>query len=77
MLMYLDTNIYLDYWESRRDSLRPLGEFAFSIIRRAVECEFEILISNLFLHELKERIKEEEIGEVLRQLKEAGQTHHG
>jgi predicted nucleic acid-binding protein len=50
--LYLDANIYLDYWENRSDNIRPLGEFAFSIIKRAISCEFVIVYSDVVVHEL-------------------------
>lgn len=53
ILIYLDTNVYLDYWEKRTDNLRPLDEFAFQVFKRTVECEFEIAISDLVLAELE------------------------
>ena len=52
--IYLDTNIYLDYCEKRSDGIRPLQEFAFSVFRRTLECEFEIVISNLVIKEINE-----------------------
>lgn len=69
-LIYLDTNVYLDYWEARSDKLRPLGEFAYSVLRRSLECEFVILISDLVLTELRSSIEDAEIKAVLSSLKE-------
>lgn len=46
MKIYLDTCIYLDYLMDRKDNLRPLGEFAFQLLKRTFECEFEIIISD-------------------------------
>lgn len=68
--IYLDTNIYLDYWEARSDKLRPLGEFAYSVLRRSVECEFVILVSDLVLFELRKCVEDTEIKEVLSSLKD-------
>jgi len=48
--IYVDANIYLDYLEERTDRIRPLDEFAFKIFRRALECEFEIVISDAIWH---------------------------
>jgi predicted nucleic acid-binding protein len=70
-LIYLDSNIYLDYWEDRRDTLKPLGEFAYSLLKRAVECEFTIIISDLVLAELGKVLGDEEITEVFSSLKES------
>ncbi len=61
MLIYLDTNIYLDWLEGRTDRLRPLGEFAFSIIKRAISCEFEIVVSDFVISELSKFVNEKEI----------------
>ena len=55
--IYVDANIYLDYLEERTDRIRPLDESAFKIFRRALECEFEIVISDAILRE--PRIKKE------------------
>lgn len=52
-LIYLDTNIYLDYFENRNDYLRPLGEFAFNLLRKTINCEFDILISSLLNDEIR------------------------
>jgi len=52
-LIYLDTNIYLDYLENRTDRLRPLGEFAFRLIKRTIDCEFNVAVSSLVLAEIK------------------------
>ncbi|MFQ6051154.1 MAG: type II toxin-antitoxin system VapC family toxin [Candidatus Hydrothermarchaeota archaeon] len=67
--IYLDTNIYLDYWYDRKDRLRPLGEFAFSILMRVIDCEFIIIISDLLLKELSTQINEKAIEELFSDLK--------
>lgn len=54
--VYVDANIYLDYFEDRADGLRPLGEFAFQIFKRALECEFEIVVSDWLIQELNKKI---------------------
>ena len=51
--IYVDANIYLDYFFDRRDGIRPLAEFAYNIFRRALECEFEIIMSRLIVIELE------------------------
>lgn len=35
----------MDYFEGRTDRLRPLGDFAFNLLRRTFQCEFSIAIS--------------------------------
>lgn len=54
-LIYLDSNVYLDYFENRRDRLRPLGEFAFGLLKRAMNCEFDILVSGHVINEVEAR----------------------
>ncbi len=49
--LYLDTNIYLDYFENRHDNIRPLGFFAYNLIRRCIEGEFKIIISDWVVEE--------------------------
>ncbi len=55
--IYVDANIYLDYCEGRADSIRPLQELAFSVFQRTLECEFEIVVSNLVIEEVKTALK--------------------
>lgn len=68
ILVYLDTNIYLDYWEKRTDNLRPLDEVAFQVLKRTVECEFEIVISDLVLAELEKYLAFDSIRAILNPL---------
>lgn len=71
MKIYCDTNFYIDYLENRTDKLRPLGSFAFELLRRTVECEFKIIISDFVISELEKYIKEERIKELLITLEKA------
>lgn len=64
--LYLDTNIYLDYLENRKDKLRPLGDFAFNLIRRAVECEFKIVISDVVIKEIEGKVTEDTLSEMIK-----------
>lgn len=50
--LYLDANVYIDYWEDRKDNLRPLGDFAYNLLRRAINCEFVVCYSDLVLFEV-------------------------
>jgi len=67
--LYIDTNVYLDYLLGRKDKLRPIGEFAFELLRRTVKCEFEILISDAVLEELERNATEEQILQLLQFIK--------
>jgi len=54
MLIYLDTNVYLDYLLENND-IRPLDEYARLILNRSLSCEFTILVSDLVLAEMKKK----------------------
>ncbi len=69
-LIYLDTNIYIDYFENRTDKFRPLGEFAYQIFQRTLSCEFRIVFSSLILNELEHNIKNERIMDLLVELED-------
>jgi predicted nucleic acid-binding protein len=47
MKLYIDTNVYLDYFLDREKS-----RSAFKIFSRAIECEFEVVVSDWILNEL-------------------------
>lgn len=70
-LIYLDTNIYMDYFLIREDRLRPLSDFAFELLRKTFECEYKIAISDWLLFELeKNNVPVEKINELLKDLKD-------
>ncbi len=71
--LYLDSNIYIDYFDGRVDNLRPLGEFAFNILKRALEGEFQIIISSLVLDELNYNTYKENIASLIKDLKDKNQ----
>lgn len=72
--IYLDANIYLDYFLDRSDNLRPLGEFAGKVLKEAVSCKFFVLVSPDVIREIRNTIRssEEKVwSEVLFDLKNA------
>jgi len=69
-LIYPDTNFYIDYFEDRRDNIRPLGEFAFSVLKRTFKCEFKIVISDLVIDELERHISEQRIAHLVKELED-------
>ena len=69
-LIYLDTNIYIDYFKNRTDYLRPLGEFAFELLRRTFSCEFKIIVSNWVLKELEQNGFSKQSAQLIKRLKE-------
>lgn len=71
--VYVDTNVFLDYFLNRSDRLRPLGEFAFSLFKRAFLKEIKIIISDWTLSELESsEASEEDIAAMLDDLKNSG-----
>lgn len=45
--IYLDTNIYLDYFLDRKNEFgKPLGPIAWGVFKRAINCEFSIVVSD-------------------------------
>lgn len=55
MKYYLDTCIWIDYWENRTDNLRPIGEFAFKFLN-SLEDDDIIYYSDFTIRELKLKI---------------------
>ena len=50
---YLDTCIWRDYFEDRKDALKPLGEFAFRFLKKCVKDKSKIIVSDLVVKELQ------------------------
>lgn len=61
---YLDTAIWRDYFEDRKDSIRPLGEFAFQFLKNCEKKDCEVLYSGLVVQELRSYYSEERVAEV-------------
>ncbi|MBI5884601.1 type II toxin-antitoxin system VapC family toxin [archaeon] len=53
MQVFVDSNIFLDYYFDRKNHVKPLGEFAFQFIKRAVSCEFELVVCWQVLKEVR------------------------
>jgi predicted nucleic acid-binding protein len=53
MRVFVDTNVFLDYYFDRKDSVKPLGEFAFNFFNAAIGCRFTVLISIEVIEELE------------------------
>ncbi|MFH1586244.1 MAG: PIN domain-containing protein [Candidatus Diapherotrites archaeon] len=66
---YLDTAIWRDYFEDRKDGIRPLGEFAFQFLRECKRRGIEILVSDVVVIELETRLSKEQIKEIFSQFK--------
>lgn len=57
---YLDTCIWIDYLENRSDKFRPLGEWAFGLIKKIIKNEDLFLITEKTIEELENVIGQEE-----------------
>lgn len=69
-ILYVDTNIYLDYFQGRTDYMRPLSEFAYILFRRTLSCEFQLVFSYILLEELYYNISKEKTKELFEELKQ-------
>ncbi|MDO8537789.1 MAG: PIN domain-containing protein [archaeon] len=49
---YVDTSIWRDYFEDRKDNMKPLGEFAFQFLKKCKEHNYTIIITNEVIKEL-------------------------
>lgn len=66
---YLDTAIWRDYFEDRKDGVRPLGEFAFQFLKNCEKKGCKVLYSGLIVQELKSDYSKERVAEVFSSFK--------
>jgi len=62
---YLDTSIWIDYLEDRKDRIRPLGEFAFQFLKKCKKEKAKIIVLDIVLKELRKQMPEEKIQTML------------
>ena len=55
---YFDTCIWIDYFEGRKDNIRPLGDWAFDLIKKIIREEAILVYSDLVEEELSEKYQE-------------------
>ena len=67
---YVDTSVWRDYFEDRKDNLKPLGEFAFQFLKKCKEEKWEIIVSDIINIELKSRFSEQQVKEVFSSFKD-------
>ena len=51
-LIYIDTNVWIDFFLNRNDRLRPLGDFAHELFIKTIQCKYKLVISDWLLKEL-------------------------
>jgi predicted nucleic acid-binding protein len=64
MKYYLYTCIWRDYYERRGDFLRPLGEWALSLLKKILKKEDSILYSDMVIAELRIAFSDAQIKEL-------------
>src|SRR3989338_7097720 len=62
--VYLDTSIWRDYFEDRKDNLRPLGEFPFQFLKECKNRKIYVIYSGLVISELRREFSESKIQEM-------------
>lgn len=62
---YLDTCIWRDFLEDRKNHIRLLGELAFQFLRKCRKDNSEIIVSDIVLKELHKYVPKEKIQELL------------
>ena len=50
---YLDTSIWMDYYEDRTDPSKDIGEFAFKLLCKLLASKSKIIVSTFLLRELE------------------------
>ena len=50
---YLDTSVWMDYYEDRKDPSKDIGEFAFSLLSKLLASKSRIVVSTFLLRELE------------------------
>jgi len=63
-IFYLDTAIWRDYFEDRKDNLRPLGEFAFRFLKNCERNGCIVLYSEAVVQELETYFSKGKVTEV-------------
>ena len=63
---YLDTAIWIDYYENRKDKYRPLGEWAHKLLSLIEEDGHIIIVSDIIIRELGNHLTNEQIQTILK-----------
>lgn len=66
---YLDTSIYIDYYEDRKDKFRPLGDWAHRLLALIESNNEVLLISDFLLAELESHFSKSKVNSLLSEYK--------
>jgi predicted nucleic acid-binding protein len=66
MKYYVDTCIWIDYWENRSDNLRPIGEFVANFLINSNLRKDKFIISDIVFDELRTKYSDDIINNILR-----------
>ena len=66
MKYFVDTLIWRDYYENRKDRFRPIGEWAFEFFKIAIRTNSLILYSDIIEKELGKDYNPKEIADILK-----------
>ena len=67
---YVDTSIWRDYFEDRKDNMRPLGEFAFQFLQKCKEKNYAIVLTTEVIKELMIDYSKERVQKLFENFKE-------
>jgi len=68
-LIYLDTNVYLDYLYDRTSKYIPYGDFAHQLFEKSLSCQYLIVISDLVVDELNKYLSRKQVIDLIKYLR--------
>ena len=68
-LIYIDTNVYLDYFMNRTKGMLSPEEITYNILRRTLDCEFQIVLSDILVVEIEKYVKKDKLRSILKWLR--------
>ena len=69
-IFYVDTAIWRDYFEDRRDSINPLGEFASQFLKKCEKNRYSVIVSSAVKKELLDYYSQERVNQVFSSFKD-------
>lgn len=72
IMYYLDSSVWRDLHEDRKDKFRPLGEWAFELLKKIRKNKDKVLYSDLIMDELMKAFNEKIIKELFSIMSDGG-----